>query len=68
MPKYYVSDNLKKLTIARDNKLEAAKAFVQHYRGRGLYLGQFISVSETGFNNQIDTDSVFESDKLICAA
>jgi len=69
MPKYYVTDNNKQLTIARPNKVEAAKAFVRHFDARGILLGQYISVSERGFeDNQITSDGIFSTDELLSAA
>ncbi len=69
MPKYYVTDNNKQLTIARPNKAEAAKAFVRHFDARGILLQPYISVSERGFeDNQITSDAVFSTDELLSAA
>lgn len=69
MPKYYVTDNNKQLTISRENKYEAAKAFVCHFDGRGILLQPYISVSEQGFeDNQITSDAIFSTDELLSAA
>ena len=65
MPKYYVDDCIKKLIIARDSKVDAARAFLDYYQGRGIMVGQYITVSETGFSNITDTDGIFEADDLL---
>jgi hypothetical protein len=63
--KCYITDDNKRLTIDAVTKVDAAMKFIDYFKNKGIMLGKQIMVSEVGFNDVVDTDSIFCTDSLL---
>lgn len=63
--KCYISDSKNnRLIINCDSKKEGAIKFIVYFTRQTKKIGKYISVSEQGFDSQIDTESVFDQKDL----